>query len=53
MLWALLQPESKVFRRDEKGDDIGKSTYSGSEEARAKLWEHTEKEVEEAASTAT
>jgi hypothetical protein len=41
MLWAMFDGEKGAFRRDEKGDDIGKARYFGSEEARKKLWDHT------------
>ena len=47
MLYALLQPESGVFRRNDKGSEIGHSIYD-SEETRNKLWEHTEKEIQSA-----
>jgi hypothetical protein len=30
-----------AFRRGDRGDDIGKTKYYGSEEARKRLWEHT------------
>ena len=51
MLWALLKSEDGVYRRDEKGEDTGKSVYAGSEEARNKLWEHTVQEVKAATNT--
>jgi hypothetical protein len=41
MLFALLNGQKGVFRRDKNGDDIGKTSYYGSEEARKKLWDHT------------
>jgi len=41
MLYALLDGKKGAFRRDEKGDDIGKKSLYTSEEARKKLWEHT------------
>jgi hypothetical protein len=41
MLYALFAGEKGAFRRGDKGDDIGKENYFGSEEARKKLWEHT------------
>ncbi len=52
MVYALLQPESGVFRRNDKGNEIGQSTYD-SEESRSKLWEHTEKEIEGAVNRET
>jgi NAD(P)-dependent dehydrogenase (short-subunit alcohol dehydrogenase family) len=45
MLWALFNGEKGAFRRNEKGDDIGKENSFGSEEDRKKLWEHTEQIV--------
>lgn len=48
MLWALLNGEQGAFRRDDKGDDIGKKHYYGSDEARARVWEHTEQEINQA-----
>jgi hypothetical protein len=41
MLHALIDGENGVFRRGSKGQDIGKTRYFGSEDARKKLWEHT------------
>jgi hypothetical protein len=41
MLFALLDGKKGAFRRDENGDDIGKKSYYGSEQARNKLWDHT------------
>ena len=41
MLYALFDGEKGVFRRGSKGEDIGKTRYFGSDEARAKLWEHS------------
>jgi hypothetical protein len=41
MVWALFDGEKGMFRRGSKGEDIGKTRYFGSEEARKKLWEHT------------
>jgi len=49
MLYALLQGESGAYRRDDKGDDLGKTkNYYGSEEARKRLWEHTVEEINRA-----
>lgn len=48
MLWSLLYPQSGFFRRNQNGDDIGKSIYSDSKESRDRLWEHTEKEIQRA-----
>jgi len=48
-LWAMLQGnEGGAFRRDSKGDDIGMSKYYGSDEAKEKLWAHTEEEINRA-----
>ena len=41
MLYALFDGENGVYRRGSKGEDIGKTRYFGSEEARKKLWDHT------------
>jgi len=41
MLHALFNGENGAFRRGSKGEDIGKTRYFGSEEARKKLWDHT------------
>ena len=41
MLYGLFTGEKGAFRRGDKGDDVGKKKYFGSEEARKKLWEHT------------
>jgi hypothetical protein len=43
MLFALLNGQKCMFRRDENGDDIRKTSYYGSEKARKKLWDHTVK----------
>lgn len=45
MLNALLQAGPGAQRRNPKGDDMGKKRYYGTEEARTKLWEHTEEEM--------
>jgi NAD(P)-dependent dehydrogenase (short-subunit alcohol dehydrogenase family) len=41
MLFALLDGKQGAFRRDECGDDIERTAYYGSEDARKALWEHT------------
>jgi len=41
MLFSLLDGKKGVYRRDEKGDEIGMKAYYGTEEGRIKLWEHT------------
>ena len=51
MIWALLNGEKGAFRRNDKGDDIGTKNYYGSDEARAKVWEHTEQEIKRALET--
>ncbi|KAH9932854.1 uncharacterized protein B0H18DRAFT_952045 [Fomitopsis serialis] len=45
MLYALLQSPPGSSRRDNKGDDMGKKRYYGTDEARERLWEHTLEEV--------
>jgi NAD(P)-dependent dehydrogenase (short-subunit alcohol dehydrogenase family) len=41
MLYALFEGEKGAFRRGDKGEDIGRYNYHGSEDARNKVWEHT------------
>jgi hypothetical protein len=43
MLFALLDGKKGQFRRNERGDDIGRTSYYGSQEDRKKLWDHTVK----------
>lgn len=50
MLYALLRRGAGPSRRDNKGDDMGKKRYYGSDEAREKLWNHTVKEIDRAMS---
>lgn len=51
MLWALLDGQKGAYRRDCLGDDIGQKGYYGNEEARARVWEHTEQEINRALET--
>ncbi|KAJ7722650.1 hypothetical protein DFH07DRAFT_872045 [Mycena maculata] len=46
MLFSLLSGEKGFMRRGEKGDDLGKKHYFGTEDARKKLWDHTLKAVD-------
>ncbi|PCH43600.1 NAD(P)-binding protein [Wolfiporia cocos MD-104 SS10] len=48
MLYALLAGSAGASRRDNKGDDIGKKNYWGTEEARKRLWDHTADEISRA-----
>ncbi|KZT69126.1 NAD(P)-binding protein [Daedalea quercina L-15889] len=48
LLYALLQSPAGSSRRNNKGDDMGKKRYYGTDEARTCLWEHTLEEVERA-----
>lgn len=51
MLYSLLQSTPGASRRDNKGDDMGKKRYYGTDEARTRLWEHTVEEVDRACKT--
>ncbi|CCM05843.1 uncharacterized protein FIBRA_08079 [Fibroporia radiculosa] len=48
VLYALLSANAGAHRCDNKGDDLGKKYYYGSDEARERLWKHTEQEVDHA-----
>ena len=48
MLYALLQSPPGASRRDNKGNDMGKKRYYGTDAARIHLWEHTEEVINEA-----
>ena len=48
MLYALLQSESGLCRRTERGEDIGRRKWHGTEEEGERLWEHTTEEFERA-----
>ncbi|CCM06864.1 uncharacterized protein FIBRA_09170 [Fibroporia radiculosa] len=51
MLYALFNVEGGAHRRDNRGDDMGKKRYYGSEEARRRLWDHTVEEITRSATT--
>jgi len=51
LLYALLNGSAGASRRNNKGDDIGKTRYYGSDEARERLWNHTVEEINRAKST--
>lgn len=48
MLWALLNGEKGAYQRDNKGDETGKKEYYSSDEAKARVWKHTEQEIKRA-----
>ena len=48
MLYGLLQSDKGAWRRNQRGDDIGKYRYFGSEEQRERVWEHSKEEIERA-----
>ncbi|KAI0779380.1 NAD-P-binding protein [Fomes fomentarius] len=48
MLHGLFQADKGFSRRDTHGDDIGKTSYYGSEKERQAVWEHTKEEIERA-----
>lgn len=48
MLYGLLQSGAGVSRRNNKGEDIGKSRFHGSEEEKKAVWDHTKEEIERA-----
>ncbi|KAH9836142.1 uncharacterized protein C8Q71DRAFT_68266 [Rhodofomes roseus] len=48
MLYALLHSQPGASRRDNKGNDMGKKRYFGTDEARERLWKHTLEEVDRA-----
>ena len=51
MLYALFDGEKGVFRRGSRGEDLGKTKYYPSrnaDEARKKVWAHTEQVIEAA-----
>ncbi|KAH9931034.1 NAD-P-binding protein [Amylocystis lapponica] len=48
LFWGLTQAQAGASRRNNKGDDIGKTRYYGTEEARDRLWEHTVSEMRRA-----
>ncbi|KZT07065.1 NAD(P)-binding protein [Laetiporus sulphureus 93-53] len=48
LLYALLNAEPGAHRINNKGDDMGKKRYYGSDEARARLWDHTVAEINRA-----
>jgi len=43
MLHGLLSSTNGAFQIGERGEELGMKKFLGSEEARMKLWEHTEK----------
>lgn len=51
MLYALLNGEAGNQRKDEYGDDLGTKGYSGSDEARERVWAHTSGVLESIAAT--
>ena len=48
MVYALFQSEKGLCRRDHHGEDIGRTSWYGTEEQGERLWEHTKEEVERA-----
>ncbi|OSX61253.1 hypothetical protein POSPLADRAFT_1058172 [Postia placenta MAD-698-R-SB12] len=48
LLYALLAADPGASRWDNKGNNMGKTRYYGSDEARQRLWEHTEQEIDRA-----
>ncbi|KAF8997085.1 hypothetical protein BDQ17DRAFT_1284128 [Cyathus striatus] len=47
-LYSLFQGKSGMYRRNEKGNDIGMKKFPGTEEDQVKVWEHTVEEVAKA-----
>ncbi|TFK81996.1 NAD(P)-binding protein [Polyporus arcularius HHB13444] len=48
MLYALFQTKQGFSRRSQRGDDIGKLRYFGSDEKREPVWEHSKEEIDRA-----